>query len=49
MNDYIAQVLLIADAFTYQLCDVCNGDLDAHMIGPDMFGNAHTYCTNEEG
>lgn len=30
--------------FEFELCDLCGGDFEDHIISPDMFGNAHAWC-----
>ena len=44
---YWQQVDDIAEQFTYEMCEECGQDLDAHVISPDMLGNAHAWCTGE--
>lgn len=46
-DTYDDEVASIKDSFNYEDCEVCGGDLDDHIIGPDALGHAHAYCKRE--
>jgi hypothetical protein len=35
---------ILIGGFEFETCAECGADLDAHEIGPDMFGKAHAVC-----
>lgn len=45
---YVDEVAQLIDSFNYEFCDVCQKDLDRHIISPDMFGKPHLWCLDEE-
>lgn len=45
---YHLEVQALAGEFEYELCEVCERDLDAHVIAPDPLGHPHLFCIREE-
>ena len=45
---YRQEAEAIADAFRYELCESCGGDLGDHVIAPDALGHAQAWCLREE-
>lgn len=43
---YSDEVRVILCGFTFQLCEECGNDIDAHKIAPDPLGHAHVFCLN---
>jgi hypothetical protein len=48
-NTYVDEVRSLAETFYFELCEECGGDLDEHIISPDVLGHAHLYCTRDTG
>lgn len=46
-DTYREDLLMLVESFEYELCE-CGGDIDTHIIGPDVLGNPHLYCTLED-
>jgi hypothetical protein len=34
----------LIEHFTYELCELCESDIDEHVIAPDPLGKPHLYC-----
>jgi hypothetical protein len=42
-----AEVAALKQSFEFELCERCNGDLDAHTFAPDPLGHAHMLCNSD--
>ena len=41
---YADQVRTILEGFRHELCSECSGDVQRHVLSPDVLGNAHAWC-----
>jgi hypothetical protein len=48
-SSYAEDLRQLIDGFTYERCADCGKDLDAHLVGADMFGKPHAWCREGEG
>lgn len=44
---FAEEVEVLRSSFEFELCEVCHGDLEDHVIAPDPLGHAHLYCLAE--
>ena len=41
---YREELLSLVEAFAFELCGECGGDVNAHVFAPDPLGLPHAYC-----
>jgi hypothetical protein len=47
-DSYYDEVAMLKLSFEFELCELCDGDFDAHTVFPDPLGHAHMLCSSEQ-